>query len=157
MTQCIPIWLFTLVLIGSRFILNGLTHANEILGRKEFDLDEWQVIGEYVYDNEGGRHQAFYSPIRDVVVLGETIKAHERVQVEQSLKYSKEGCRNLWRSAGMIEADRWMTTDEIYGEWSTNALSNPENMGVVLLPQRAVPRMEMSFSAFRRVCRTQPT
>ncbi|KAI1386175.1 C-type lectin protein [Hypoxylon trugodes] len=101
--------------ITHRFILNGLLHANQILGHKEFNLDDWQVIGEYVYDNEGGRHQAFYSPIRDTVVLGETIKAQERVQVEQSLKYSKEGCSNLWRSAGMIEADRWMTADEDYG------------------------------------------
>ncbi|OTB00076.1 hypothetical protein M426DRAFT_244532 [Hypoxylon sp. CI-4A] len=101
--------------ITHRFILNGLVHANEVLGHKEFDLDDWQVIGEYVYDIEGGRHQAFYSPVRDTVVLGETIKAHERVQVEQSLKYSKEGCDNLWRAAGMIEANRWMTGDEDYG------------------------------------------
>ncbi|KAI2624386.1 C-type lectin protein [Hypoxylon sp. NC1633] len=116
------------------FILNGLAHANAVLGHRAFELDDWQVIGEYVYDNEGGRHQAFYSPIHDTVVLGETIKAQERVQVEQSLKYSKEGCSNLWRSAGVIEADRWMTQDEDYGEWSTIALSNPENMGFVLLP-----------------------
>ncbi|OTA58386.1 hypothetical protein K449DRAFT_334626 [Hypoxylon sp. EC38] len=101
--------------ITHRFIMNGLVHANEILGYKAFDPDDWQVVGEYVYDNEGGRHQAFYSPLHDVVVLGETIKAQERVQVEQSLKYSKEGCSNLWRSAGMIEADRWMTEDEDYG------------------------------------------
>ncbi|KAI1775237.1 C-type lectin protein [Hypoxylon cercidicola] len=101
--------------ITHRFILNGLVHANRILGHEAFELGGWQVIGEYVYDNEGGRHQAFYSPVRDAVVLGETIKAQERVQVEQSLKYSKEGCRNLWRSAGMIEADRWMTQDEDYG------------------------------------------
>ncbi|XXG99181.1 hypothetical protein Hte_005516 [Hypoxylon texense] len=98
-----------------RFIRNGLAHANKILGYEAFELGDWQVIGEYVYDIEGGRHQAFYSPVRDTVVLGETIKAQERVQVEQSLKYSKEGCRNLWRSAGMIEADRWMTQDEDYG------------------------------------------
>ncbi|KAI2781114.1 C-type lectin protein [Daldinia loculata] len=101
--------------ITHRFLLNGLSHANEVLGHKAFDLDDWQVIGEYVYDIEGGRHQAFYSPPRDTVVLGETVKAQERIQVEQSLKYSEEGCRNLWRSAGMIEADRWMTEDEDYG------------------------------------------
>lgn len=106
--------------ITHRFILNGLVHANEILGREAFDLNDWRVIGEYVYDDEGGRHQAFYSPLRDTAVLGETVRAQERVQVEQSLKYSKAGCSNLWRSAGMIEADRWMTDDDDYGEWSTN-------------------------------------
>lgn len=66
-------------------------------------------------------------------MLGETIKPQERVQVEQSLKYSKEGCSNLWRSAGMIETDRWMTKDEDYGEWSTNALSNRVLCSVLLL------------------------
>ncbi|KAI0011262.1 C-type lectin protein [Xylariaceae sp. FL0662B] len=101
--------------ITHKFIANGLVHANEVLGQRAFELDDWQVIGEYVYDNEGGRHQAFYSPIHDTVVLGETIKAQERIQVEQSLKYSKEGCDNLWKSAGMIESDRWMTEDEDYG------------------------------------------
>ncbi|KAK6957405.1 Ergothioneine biosynthesis protein 1 [Daldinia eschscholtzii] len=101
--------------ITHRFLLNGLAHANKVLGHKAFDLNDWQVIGEYVYDIEGGRHQAFYSPPHDTIVLGETIKAQERIQVEQSLKYSEEGCRNLWRSAGMIEADRWMTEDEDYG------------------------------------------
>ncbi|KAI1807132.1 C-type lectin protein [Daldinia bambusicola] len=101
--------------ITHRFLLNGLSHANKVLGHEAFDLNDWQVIGEYVYDIEGGRHQAFYSPLHDTVVLGETIKALERIQVEQSLKYSEEGCSNLWRSAGMIEADRWMTEDEDYG------------------------------------------
>ncbi|KAI0161669.1 C-type lectin protein [Hypoxylon sp. FL1284] len=111
--------------ITHSFILNGLVHANRILGHEVFELGGWQVIGEYVFDDEGGRHQAFYSPVRDTVVLGEAIKAQERVQVEQSLKYSREGCRNLWRSAGMIEADRWMTQDEDYG---LHLLTKPPNM-----------------------------
>ncbi|KAI1081723.1 C-type lectin protein [Whalleya microplaca] len=113
-----------------RFIENGLIRANEVLGQRAFELDDWQVIGEYVYDNEGGRHQAFYSPIHDTVVLGETIKAQERIQVEQSLKYSKEGCNNLWKSAGMIESDRWMTEDEDYG---LHLLTKP-NMSFSLNP-----------------------
>ncbi|KAL7627452.1 hypothetical protein AAE478_001645 [Parahypoxylon ruwenzoriense] len=119
-----------------KFILNGLAHANEVLGHKAFELGDWQVVGEYIYDSEGGRHQAFYSPVHDTVVLGENIRAQERVQVEQSLKYSKEGCGNLWKSAGMIEADRWMSEDEDYGEWSTTPLSDLENMGLVIPPRR---------------------
>lgn len=99
-----------------RFILNGLRHANGVLGSEEFKLEDWEVIGEYVYDNEGGRHQAFYSPVRDTTVLGETIKAHERIQVEQSLKYSKDGMQNLWRAAGVVESDRWMVEGDEYGE-----------------------------------------
>ncbi|KAI0542983.1 DUF323 domain protein [Xylaria digitata] len=98
-----------------KFILNGLEHANEILGEAAFRLDDWKVIGEFVYDDEGGRHRAFYSPVRDTVVMGETIKAHERIQVEQSFKYSKGGCDSLWKSAGVLETGRWMTDDENYG------------------------------------------
>ncbi|KAI1142131.1 C-type lectin protein [Hypoxylon sp. FL0543] len=133
-----------------RFILNGLVHANEILGYKAFDLDDWQVIGEYVYDNEGGRHQAFYSPLCDTVVLGETIRAHERVQVEQSLKYSKEGCSNLWRSAGLIEADRWMTDDEDYG---LHLLTKP-NMSFSLTPSEYARFHVPSLSDFESLWAT---
>ncbi|KAI1344598.1 C-type lectin protein [Xylariaceae sp. FL0016] len=97
------------------FILNGLDNANEVLGERAFQSDEWKVIGEYVYDSEGGRHQAFYSPVRDTIVMGESIKAQERIQIEQSQKYSKGECEALWSTAGMFEADRWMTGDEDYG------------------------------------------
>ena len=98
-----------------RFILNGLEHANEILGEEAFKLDDWRVIGEYVYDAEGGRHQAFYAPKRDVVVMGETIRPHERIQVEQSLKFSLEECEGLWSEAGLKEIESWMNVDGDYG------------------------------------------
>ncbi|KAK8051383.1 hypothetical protein PG993_002768, partial [Apiospora rasikravindrae] len=111
--------------ITHQFILNGLRHANEVLGSEEFKLEDWEVIGEYVYDNEGGRHQAFYSPVRDTTVLGETLKAHERIQVEQSLKYSKDGMQNLWRAAGVVESDRWMVEGDEYG---LHLLTKPTTM-----------------------------
>lgn len=100
---------------GPRFILNGLRHANEILGHEAFQLEDWEVIGEYVYDNEGGRHQAFYAPVRDTAVLGEKIRAHERVQVEQSLKYAEDGMKKLWKAAGVVESSRWMVDGDEYG------------------------------------------
>ncbi|KAK2613834.1 hypothetical protein N8I77_000713 [Diaporthe amygdali] len=100
--------------VTHNFILNGLVNANQVLGEEAFNLQDWQVIGEYVYDVEGGRHQAFYAPTRDVVVLGETIKANERIQVEQSLKYSQAAATKLWSLAGMTTADRW-TLGEEYG------------------------------------------
>ncbi|KAI0478799.1 hypothetical protein GGR56DRAFT_342530 [Xylariaceae sp. FL0804] len=101
--------------ITHKFILNGLNRANEVLGERLFEPGDWKVVGEYIYDHEGGRHQAFYSPIRDTIAMGETIKAGERVQVEQSLKFSEDACRVLWKSANMSEADRWMTDDGDYG------------------------------------------
>lgn len=73
------------------------------------------MIGEYVYDDEGGRHQAFVTPLRDVVVLGHQIKQFERIKIEQSLKYSPMGSEKLWKLAGLEEVDRWSEGDE-YGE-----------------------------------------
>lgn len=100
-----------------RFILNGLVNANQILGEEVFKVEDWRVIGEYVYDDEGGRHQAFYSPVKDAVIFGETIKAHERIQVEQSLKYSQPAATKLWNTAGLTELDKWELGEE-YGKFT---------------------------------------
>ncbi|KAI1180739.1 DUF323 domain protein [Nemania sp. FL0916] len=101
--------------VTHEFILNGLQHANEILGEPVFNPEVWRVIGEYVYDHEGGCHRAFYSPVQDTVVMGETIKTHDRIQVEHSFKYSKGARDRLWKSAGVLETGRWMTEDQEYG------------------------------------------
>jgi L-histidine Nalpha-methyltransferase / hercynylcysteine S-oxide synthase len=90
-----------------RFILNGLDHANEILGENAFRVEDWKVIGEYIYDKDGGRHQAFYSPIRDTVVMGSLIRQHERIQVEQSLKFSRAETDRLWNLAALKEVGHW--------------------------------------------------
>ncbi|KAF4446375.1 hypothetical protein F53441_9998 [Fusarium austroafricanum] len=100
--------------VTHKFILNGLENANEILGEEVFNTDEWRVIGEYVYDVEGGRHQAFLSPTRPTEVLGSRIMPHERIEIEQSLKYSEEETTRLWKLAGLTEMGRWSRGDE-YG------------------------------------------
>ncbi|KHN99791.1 DUF323 domain protein [Metarhizium album ARSEF 1941] len=100
--------------VTHEFILNGLINANRIYGKEVFHLPDWKVVGEYVYDEEGGRHQAFLSPLQDVNILGSVIKPHERVQIEQSLKYSKIGAENLWKYAGLREIGTWTRGDE-YG------------------------------------------
>jgi uncharacterized SAM-dependent methyltransferase len=101
-------------LTSCRFILNGLQNANEILGEEAFNTDEWRVIGEYVYDLEGGRHQAFLSPTRPTDALGSRVLPHERIEIEQSLKYSEEEKDRLWKLAGLTEMGRWSRGDE-YG------------------------------------------
>lgn len=101
-----------------RFVLNGLLNANEIQGEQIFKIEDWKVIGEYVYDEQGGRHQAFYSPLRDVKIKDVHVKAGERVQVEQSLKYSPEEAKLLWRRAGLNEVTRWPASSDAYSEWT---------------------------------------
>ncbi|KAL2066365.1 hypothetical protein VTL71DRAFT_2436 [Oculimacula yallundae] len=97
-----------------KFILNGLTNANDIYQEKLFALEDWKVIGEYVFDSEGGRHQAFISPVHDVSVKGVEIKAGERIQIEESLKYSSEGASQLWKAAGLVEAERMSASNATY-------------------------------------------
>ncbi len=130
--------------ISSRFVLNGLAHANRILGKEAFVLSEWRVIGEYVHDSNGGRHQAFYSPIRDTFVLGERIPAHERIQVEQSLKYSAAEATALWRSAGMSETRKWQHTNKEHGK-PTSLL------GIVFISSQTVSAIPLLY-----LCRTAP-
>lgn len=73
------------------------------------------MIGQYVYDEEGGRHEAFVSPRRSVDILGATVLPHERIQIEESLKYSSKELEHLLESAGLAELDRWTRGDE-YGK-----------------------------------------
>src|SRR5450432_1970089 len=101
------------------FILNGLENANHILDEKVFNVNDWKIIGEYVYDTEGGRHQAFYAPKKDVACIGVHIEEGERVQVEQSLKYSTSESRTLWEMAGLKEIGKWSASTESYSKFTT--------------------------------------
>jgi hypothetical protein len=47
--------------------------------------------------------------------MGEVIQPHERIQIEQSLKFSPEEAEKLWSSASMSEAAQWKHDDE-YGK-----------------------------------------
>ncbi len=96
--------------------MNGLLHANSILGEPVFELDDWDVIGEYVFDKEGGRHQAFYTPLRDIRYRDIQFKAGERIQVEQSLKFSAEEAAQLWQKSCLNEVGRWSASSEAYSK-----------------------------------------
>lgn len=89
-------------------------NANRILKEPVFKLDDWRVIGEYVFDKDGGRHQAFYAPVKDLSILGVRIQKDERVQVEQSLKYSPAETKTLWEQAGLKEVGRWTASKDEY-------------------------------------------
>ncbi|KAK4100895.1 hypothetical protein N658DRAFT_426797 [Parathielavia hyrcaniae] len=123
------------------FILNGLRHANKVLGETAFAEDDWEVIGEYVYDAQGGRHQAFYAPRRDTMVMGELIRPHDRVQVEQSLKYSAAEAEELWERAGMMEVGQWRH----HKDYGVHMLAKPK-MAYSLVPsvyaRTALPSLE---------------
>lgn len=64
------------------FTLNGLQHANRLLGYEAFEYTAWDAIGEY--DTKGGRHRAFVVPKTDLTVEGVPVKKGERVRIEES-------------------------------------------------------------------------
>ena len=86
------------------------------MNEKAFNIDDWKVIGEYVYSSDGGCHQAFYSPKKDVTCVGVDFEEGERVQVEQSLKYSAKESRLLWELSGLREIRKWSTPEESYSK-----------------------------------------
>lgn len=88
-----------------KFILNGLMHANKLMGKEVFRKEDWKVVGEY--DEVAGRHQAFYSPVRDVMVEGTLIRAGEKIRVEESYKYSLLQSNELWQRAGLMVQARF--------------------------------------------------
>ena len=75
------------------FTMNGLHHANSLLGYEAFHLPDWEAQGEY--DREGSRHRAFVVPKKDVTVAGAFISKGERIQIEESNKVPEH------------EAERW--------------------------------------------------
>lgn len=100
--------------ITHKFILNGLKHANEVMGETAFHLDDWEAVGEY--DQDAGRHQAFVSPRKDVVIDGVKILQGERIKIEESYKYSREEVKELWERAKLAENTVWGSSRGDYGE-----------------------------------------
>lgn len=93
--------------ITHQFILNGLLHANEITKGNAFDVSKWKVIGEF--DVENGRHHAFVTPVEDVKFDDISIKAGEKVRIEESYKFSQEETEKLWEDSGLTQLNAWST------------------------------------------------
>lgn len=85
------------------FYLNGLAHANALLGNNVFKVGEWDIIGGY--DETAGRHQAFYVPTTDTVVDGVCVKAGEKVLFEECYKYSRLQSTDLWQNSGFVAGE----------------------------------------------------
>ena len=82
------------------FYLNGLKHANKVLGKEAFREADWDVIGEM--DEQAGRHQAFYYPTRDLNIEGATIPKGTKIKFEESYKFSPKQANTLWQTAGLL-------------------------------------------------------
>ena len=94
------------------FYLNGLAHANKLLGTEVFKEAEWDVSGEY--DAQANRHQAFYWPKTDLVVDGTVILKGTRIKFEESYKYSLLQSAKLWQVAGFLSSAEFSNSEDLY-------------------------------------------
>lgn len=98
--------------INHRFVKNGLSRANQILGYDAFDLEHWHVQG--IWDDENRRHINYYYPEVDVN-LGDSSKrvpAGKKLQAVWSHKYDIEDQNELVRRAGLQIADSWSSGED---------------------------------------------
>ena len=97
------------------FYLNGLAHANALMGKEAFKKADWDVIGEY--NARAKRHQAFYVALANVIVDGARIKAGERIGFEESYKYSKVQSSEMWQDAGLMVKAKFGNSSDDYREF----------------------------------------
>ncbi|KAJ9235084.1 hypothetical protein DTO207G8_8919 [Paecilomyces variotii] len=98
--------------ITHKFYMNGLVHANVVLGVDAFKLGQWQIVS--AYDENEGRHRAFYSPAQDVSINGTKLRKGEKIIIEEAFKYSAEESEELWRKAGLIPVTAFGSSSDEY-------------------------------------------
>jgi uncharacterized SAM-dependent methyltransferase len=94
--------------------MNGLAHANELLGYEAFEPTDWRATGEY--DSVGERHRAFVIPQKDLQIEGVSLKAGEKIRIEESYKYSHDQALHLFTEAGVVEGARYTNSEASYGK-----------------------------------------
>ena len=97
-----------------RFTLNGLAHANKLLGISAFDLKQWNAHG--TYDPAAGAHRAYVSPIRSVEICGVVIREGEKIRIEESYKFDRQEIRQLWQHAGVGLVAAWANGEGDYSK-----------------------------------------
>lgn len=105
------------------FIRNGLKHANRLMEKDVFKLDDWEVIGEY--DVMTNRHQAFYRAKRELQLHDFSFAAGEKVRIEESYKHSLAQSDRLWEGAGLRKGAVWGDSTDQYRKQSSYILSHP--------------------------------
>ncbi|KAK6340627.1 hypothetical protein TWF696_008951 [Orbilia brochopaga] len=109
--------------VTTRFILNGLNNANSILGRKVFDTEAWEYVGEF--DPLNQRHQAFYVAKEDITLSLENpvfVKKGEKILVERSYKFSESQTILMFENAGLARGTSW---GQEGGEYTLHLLYHP--------------------------------
>lgn len=100
------------------FVLNGLSHANELLGTKAFDVDDWGFVG--AWNEKVWMHESFYVAKRDLelTVCGEWYHFGngDTMRSIRSGKWPKAKVTEICRDAGGVVVESWLNREESYGE-----------------------------------------
>ncbi|GIJ83252.1 hypothetical protein Asppvi_002071 [Aspergillus pseudoviridinutans] len=99
------------------FILNGLIHANAVLGREAFSLEDWSCESEFSPDES--QLEVYYTPCRDVQVdVGDGciyhIKRGERIRAISSGKWGKSLMVQVVSTAGLRMNRVWGDCSGLY-------------------------------------------
>lgn len=110
------------------FILNGIDHANRILGgnaglRKE----DFEYVARY--NNGEGRHEAYLKATKDVDVKHEaesvSVKQGELIAIERSYKYTVDEANALFAASGLRIVRKWADTEQT-GVYNLFLLEKPQ-------------------------------
>lgn len=110
--------------VTHEFILNGLKHANHLLGHEAFHIQDWKVVGKY--NKQDDRHEAFVVPVKDVEIEGVKISAGEEIRIEESWKYNEDHSDWLWAAAHVTEGARWSNSEGNYGRFPSTLFQSED-------------------------------
>lgn len=99
--------------VWDRFILNGLRHANSLLGYEAFQKEDW--IAEGSWNEETGCYERHLIPLSDVTFENVCFKAGGKLFISRSCKYDISEQEQLWEKAGVDELAHWTSKDGCYG------------------------------------------
>lgn len=104
----------------SEFILNGLRHANSVLGQEIFQVDEWKCVTKF--DHRDRILKVYYSPCRDIDsdIDGKrfAVNAEQGILAITSGKWVETDVHAMSAKAGLRVVDVWKDTDQAYCEQS---------------------------------------
>ncbi|KAI9366962.1 histidine-specific methyltransferase [Aspergillus egyptiacus] len=106
-----------------RFVRNGLTHANRVLGGEEnvFDEEDWEY--ERSWNEEGREIRGYHVAKRDLVVKVDgnvlAIGKGERIHAVSSAKWTVDEMQKLCSAAGVVIKRSWCEPVYNFGECGT--------------------------------------
>ncbi|ORY81537.1 C-type lectin protein [Protomyces lactucae-debilis] len=98
---------------SERFEMNGLEHANQILGREVLRQSDWQYKG--LYNQEEGYHEAAFQALNDVHIADDLkIEKDTLIRIERSYKYSNLEALALFDRSELNVAAQWKDSRDLY-------------------------------------------